>query len=168
MGGNTHNDNKRLSAIAMTQDENRIKAVEIAKLADSFEICWAKSSQDGDANWRLFAADCGLSLGLADKRETCNDKITVVGFGAEGVAFYHLGLPAVKEDEIKSMVRMQAETLLPVPAEQMEVTWRVGRANNGQVAVTIAASRKEYLKNFIENVRGINPAKILLDRKSTR
>jgi hypothetical protein len=90
-------------------------------------------------------------------------KTTVVGFDAAGVAFYHLGLPAVNRDEIKSMVRMQAETLLPLPADQMEFSWRIGRTQNDQVAVTVAASRKEYLKSFIENVRGLNPSKILLD-----
>jgi hypothetical protein len=172
-----HNTFKKLSAvhsmacaIAMSQEESGLKAVEVTKLADTLEVLWAKSSRENDTNWRLFAAECGLSVGLAvlgtpygEQQKTDGDKTTVIGFSSTGVAFYHIGLPAAKESEIKAMVGMQAETLLPLPVEQMELAWRAGRVRNGQVAVTVAAAKKENLRRFVENVRGLNPARILLD-----
>ncbi len=173
MSNNAHNANKKLSAVAIIQEESRLKAVEVRKQDDVFELLWAKSSQDSGTDWRLFAAECGLSAGfvkanragarLANQRELDAAKTTVVGFGSTGVAFYHIGLPTAKEDEIKSMVRMQAETLLPLPVEQMELAWRAGRLRNGQVAVTITAARRECLKDFVEDIRDLNPAKILLN-----
>jgi hypothetical protein len=155
------------NAIAIAQEESELKAVQVSKQADAFEVLWAKSSQGGDTDWRLFAAECGLSVDLTGQEETDGDKTTVVGFSSAGVAFYHFGLPAAKEDEIAAMVKMQAETLLPLPAERMELTWRVGRVQNGKVAVTVAAARKEYLQRFVENVRPFNPAKILLNCEGT-
>ena len=92
-----HNTFKRLSAVAMSQEESGLKAVEVTKLADTLEVLWAKSSRENDANWRLFAAECGLSVGLAEQQKTDGDKTTVIGFSSTGVAFYHIGLPAAKE-----------------------------------------------------------------------
>ncbi len=158
-----HSTYKRLSAIAMSREESGLKAVEVVKLADALEVLWAKSSQNSNTNWQLFAAECGLSVGLAEQQKTDGDKTTVIGFGSTGVAFYHIGLPAAKESEIKAMVGMQAETLLPLPVEQMEMAWRAGRVRNGQVAVTVAAARRENLQRFVESVRGLNPARIMLD-----
>jgi hypothetical protein len=163
MSSDVHNTYKRLSAIAMSREESGLKAVEVVKLADALEVLWVKSSQDSSANWQLFAAECGLSVGLTEQQKTDGDKTTVIGFTSTGVAFYHIGLPAAKESEIKAMVGMQAETLLPLPVEQMELAWRAGRVRNGQVAVTVAAAKRENLQRFVENVRGLNPARIMLD-----
>jgi len=151
------------NAIAITQEEKGLKAVQICRQSNALELLWAKSSEDSNANWRPFAAECGLSVGLTGQEQIDGDKTTVIGFNSAGVAFYHLGLPSAKEDEIAAMIRMQAETLLPLPAEQMELTWRAGRLQNGKVPVTVAAARKDYLQKFVQNVRGLNPAKILLD-----
>jgi hypothetical protein len=163
MSGNAHKADKRLCAIAIAHEENEFKAVEVRKQGEDLEMLWAKSGKDSDTNWLSFAAECGLSIGLTEKDKTDGDKTTVIGFSSAGVAFYNIGLPTAGEDELKSMVKMQAETLLPLPAEQMELTWRKGRVQNGQVTVAVAAARKGYLKGFVENLRALNPAKILLD-----
>jgi hypothetical protein len=151
------------NAIAITQEGKRLKAVQICRQSNAFRLLWAKSSEGSDANWRPFAAECGLSVGLTEQEQIDGDNKTVIGFNSASVAFYHLGLPTAKEDEIAAMIKMQAETLLPLPAEQMELTWRAGRLQNGKVPVTVAAARKDYLQKFVQNVRGLNPAKILLD-----
>jgi hypothetical protein len=163
MSGNAHKADKKLCAIAIAHEENEFKAVEVEKHGEDLEMLWAKSGKDSDNNWLSFAAECGLSVGLTEKNKTDGNKTTVIGFSSTGVAFYNIGLPTAREDELKSMVKMQAETLLPLPAEQMELTWRKGRVRNGQVAIAVAAARKEYLKSFVENLRALNPAKILLD-----
>jgi hypothetical protein len=53
MSSNTHNTDKRLSAIAIAREGNKLKAVEIIKPADSYdELCWAKSSENSDTSWQ--------------------------------------------------------------------------------------------------------------------
>lgn len=151
------------SAIAIAQVDGKLKAVQITKQGEAFEVLWVKSSQASDADWPRFASECGLSVGPAEQTKADGDKTVVVGFGSAGVAFYRLDLPAAKEQELAAMVRLQAETLLPLPVKQMELTWRTRRVRDGKVAITIAAARREYLQRFVENVRGLEPTEILLD-----
>jgi len=151
------------SAIAIAQVDGKLKAVQITKQGEAFEVLWAKSSKGGDVDWSRFASECGLSFGPAEQTKVDGDKTVVVGFGSAGVAFYHLDLPAAKEEEIAAMVRLQAETLLPLPVKQMELTWRTQRVQGGKVAITITAARREYLQQFVKNVRSLEPAEILLD-----
>jgi len=153
----------RLSAIAIAQDESQLKAVELGKQGGAFEVLWTKSSEVGRTDRRLFAAECGLSVKPTGQAKTDGAKIVVVGFDPAGVAFYRIGVPVAKEEEIAAMVRLQAEARLPLPAEQMELAWRADRGQDGQMAVTIAAARREHLQGFVKDVRGFGPTKILLD-----
>ncbi|MHC4464728.1 MAG: hypothetical protein ACYS30_25355 [Planctomycetota bacterium] len=152
-----------LSVIAIAQEESRLKAVELRKKAGAFEVLWTKSSKGTDADWRLFAAECGLSVELTAHADVDGNRIVVVGFNSAAVAFYRIGVPAVGKEETAAIVKLQAETQLPLPAEQMELAWRVGQMRNGQVAVTMSAARREHLQGFVENVRDFEPTKILLD-----
>jgi hypothetical protein len=152
-----------LSAIAIAQEEGRFKAVELRKKGGAFEVVWAKSSKGTDTNWRLFAAECGLSVEPTADADVDDSRIVVVGFNSAGVAFYRIGVPAVEKEEIAAIVKLQAETQLPLPAQQMEMAWRVGQVRDGQVAVTMAAARREQLQGFVENVRDVEPTKIVLD-----
>lgn len=163
MSNNADGAGTRLSAIAIAQVDDKLKAVQIKKQADAFEVLWAKSSKGRDTDWGRFVSECGSSIGPAEQIKTGNDKTVVIGLGSAGVAFYHLDLPAVKEEEIAAIVRLQAETLLPLPAEQMELTWRSRQMQDGKVAITIAAARREYLQRFVENVCVLEPTEILLD-----
>ena len=163
MSNNVAGVGTRLSAIAIAQDESQLKAVELGKQGGAFEVLWTKSSEAGRTDRRLFAAECGLSVKPTGQAKTDGAKIVVVGFDSAGVAFYRIGVPTAKEEEIAAMVRLQAEARLPLPAEQIELAWRAGRGQDGQMAVTVAAARREYLQGFVEDVRGFGPTKILLD-----
>lgn len=149
--------------IAIAKQDDKLKAVKIRKKMGGFEVLWTKSSKDADTDWRLFAAECGISVELASQADTYSDSLAVVGFDSIGVAFYRVNVPAVGEEEIASIVKLQAETLLPLPAEQIEMAWRAGKMRNGQKGVTIAAARRERLQGFVENVQSLKPIKILLD-----
>jgi hypothetical protein len=61
-----------------------------------------------------------------------------------------------------SIVRMQTESLLPLPADQIEVAWRSSPGTNGNVEISIAAARREYLQKFSGSVRDFRPGHILL------
>jgi hypothetical protein len=153
----------RSSAIAIAQEGSELKAVKLQRKGEAVEVLWIKSGEVKDGEWRSFIAECGLPTESAAHRRSRGDKLTVVGFGSTGVGFYRVGLPAVRKDEIPAMVRLQAETLLPLPAEQMEMSWRAGQVKNGEMPVTIAAARTEPLAGFVENVRCFEPESILLD-----
>jgi len=151
------------SAIAIAQEENKFKAVELRKRDAEFEVVWTKSSNTGNGNWSGFAAECGLPPVTAKHTRFSHDRVGVVGFDSTGVAFYRIDAPVVGEDQIESLVKMQAEAMLPLPAEQMEIAWRQGAARNGKVPITIAAARKELLQALVDSVRSFEPARILLD-----
>jgi len=151
------------SVIAIAQEENKFKAVELRKRDADFEVVWTKSSNTGDGSWSGFAAKCGLSPVTTKHKKFSHDRVGVVAFDSTGVAFYRIDVPAVGEDETESIVKIQAEAMLPLPAEQMEIAWRRGTARNGKVPVTIAAARKELLRALVDSVRGFEPARILLD-----
>ncbi|MHC4482217.1 MAG: hypothetical protein ACYSW4_01575 [Planctomycetota bacterium] len=149
--------------IAITQEESKLKAVQLVRRGGTFELLWAKSGEAGQSDLGAFAVECNSSAGSAVQTETDKSRIIVAGFDSAGVVFYRINVPAVREEEIAAMVKLQAESRLPLPAEQMELAWRAGSAQNGQVAVTIAAAKREHLRRFVESVRGFEPAKILLD-----
>lgn len=151
------------SVIAIAKQDDKLKAVKIRKKMGGFEVLWTKSSKDADADWRLFAAECDLSVGLAAQADIDKGRAVVVGFDSTGMAFYRVNVPAVGEEETASIVKLQAETLLPLPAAQIEMTWRANQMRSGQKGVTIAAARREQLQGFVENVQILRPTKILLD-----
>lgn len=151
------------SAIAIAQEENKFKAVELRKRDADFEVVWTKSSKASDGDWSGFAAECGLPPVTAKHVRFSHDRVGVVGFDSTAVAFYRIDAPAVGEDQIESIVKMQAEAMLPLPAEQMEIAWRQGPARNGKVPITIAAARKKLLQALVDSVRSFEPARILLD-----
>ena len=83
------------------------------------------------------------------------------------MAFYRISTPAVDEHETEAIVKMQAESLLPLPADQIEVAWRTSPSNNGNMDITIAAVRKEHLLKFAGSVRDFRPRSIFLSCEGT-
>ena len=153
-----------LSVVAITHQDNKHQAIELREKGKAIEVLWTKSSIDSNGDWRGFAAECGLSVEPTVRKKIKSDRTVVVGFNTEGVAFYRINVPVVGKEETAAMVKLQAETRLPLPAEQMELAWRADRQmKNGQVGVTIAAARKGPLQGFVGNVQSFEPTKILLD-----
>ncbi len=151
------------SVVAIVKEDNRLKCVEIRKDNGSYDLLWTRSSEGQDADWATFAAECGLSVGGSAQTDAEGDRTVVVGFNSVGTVFHRTMVPAVGQKEIASIVTLQAETRLPLSAEQIELAWRTDRVQDGQTTVTIAVARKEHLQAFVEKVRPLRPAKILLD-----
>jgi hypothetical protein len=150
------------SVIAITQEEDRLKAIELRKHNGTTNVMWTKSNEES-MTMGTFATKCGLSIDPFTEQSEENRGAVIVGFNSAGVAFYRVTVPAVGEEETASMVKMQAETRLPLPVDQMELAWRADQMRNGQVGYIVAAARKKPLENFVENVRSFEPTKILLD-----
>ena len=150
------------SVIAITSQENHLKAVQLARRAGTFELLWARSIEADVTDLADFAAECGLSV-TANAKPAGAGNASVVGFDSAGVVFYRLVVPAVKEDELDAMIKLQTEALLPLPSSQMESAWRKNTTSNGQVSVTLAAAKKERLLQFVEQVQAFKPSGIMLD-----
>jgi hypothetical protein len=167
--------------IAAAKEDARFKAVQVRRHDHAVEIQWAKSlpagsgtavdhRQDADATgtWTALAAACGLTAGReGHDRMPRRHAACVVGLDSTAVAFYRVTAPAVEPQEMASIVRMQAESLLPLPPDQIEVAWRATPGTNGSVEITIAAARRELLRTFSGEVHDLHPAHIFLSCEGT-
>jgi len=149
--------------VVVSREENKLRGVELRKQGEVFEVLWTKGGEASEMELGTFVAECNLSSGRTVKTGSRGDRTVAFGFDSTGVIFYRIGVPAVKKEELAAIVKLQAEARLPLPAEQMEVAWRAGEVRDGQVDVTIAAARRDHLQKFVEDVRGFEPARIMLD-----
>jgi hypothetical protein len=169
MSTNEYNDQRQQAVIAIVQTDDQFRAVELQEQNGTLQILWVKTGETNETSWQTFAAECGLSAGSTEQAHSGNDsnKVVVIGFDSAGTAFYRVKTPAVEEKEIEAIVKLQAESRLPLPIEQMELAWRTSPAKNGQIVITMAAARKQNLQAFVDKVKGIQPAQILLDCEGT-
>jgi len=89
-------------------------------------------------------------------------EMTVGGFDSGRTAFYRIKVPSVKSEQMDNLVRMQAEALLPLPMEQMELNWRSRRFEEGKAEVTIAAARLIQLERYQREMERFRPQRIYL------
>lgn len=151
------------SIIAAVRDDTQFKAVELRARDGELEIVWARTASGEDSTWSDFAVECGLATkDEAQARSVRKDVAAVVGLDSTAVAFYRINTPAVSEDETAAIVRMQVESLLPLPPEQIELAWRTRPAADGKMDVTMAAARCDHLERFLDGVRDFRPRHILL------
>jgi hypothetical protein len=151
------------SVIAAVKEDTQFKAVELRAHGDDVEILWAKAVPSEGCTWSDFAVECGLAQPVGAKgKPPRKDVVSVVGLDSTAVAFYRITAPAVSEEETASIVRMQVESLLPLPPEQIEVAWRTIPSTNGKMDITMAAARCDHLERFIDNTRDFRPQNILL------
>ena len=169
MSTNEYNDQQQKSVIAITQTDDQFRAVELQEQNGTIQILWVKTGNANETSWQAFATECGISVGSVEQTQSENEseKIVVVGFDSSGTAFYRIKTPAVEEKEIEAIVKLQAESRLPLPIEQMELAWRTSPAKNGQIIITMAAARKLNLQTFVGKIKGIKPSQILLDCEGT-
>ncbi len=156
------------SVIAAAKEDARFKAVEVRKQDGRVEVVWTKSLPVENQTWSGFAAECGLAANT-DRHDKATKKHSpaVIGLDSTGVAFYRISAPVVDGHETESIVKMQAESLLPLPPDQIEVAWRTSPSNNGNMDITIAAVRKEHLLKFAGNIRDFRPRSVLLSCEGT-
>jgi hypothetical protein len=147
------------SVIAVVRDETEFRAVALHKQHDSVEIRWAKRMATDAGTWDTFATECGVAAG--GKSPGSSRPAVAVGLDATAVAFYKINAPNVGREETDAIVRMQTESLLPLPPSQIEVAWRALPSTNGNVDVTIAAARRDYLRRFANDTRPFRPQTFL-------
>jgi len=142
--------------IAITRDGPEYKAVQLNRRGHDFELLNFQSAPTDRHTWHSFVT----AMSPPDRAD--GDVDLVIGFDASSVAFYRLNLPPVAPHEVAALVKPQAETLLPLPIDQMELAWRADEPLPDHVPVTIAAARTEQLGGFCSEVQSCRPTAILL------
>lgn len=150
------------SVIAAVRDDTVFRAVALRRRHDTVEIQWTRQMGAEGGTWEAFASECGLGTASpASGGEAGSHAAVVVGLDPTAIAFYKINAPNVSRDETDAIVRMQAESFLPLPPSQIEVAWRRMPSTNGMVDVTIAAARSDYLERFVGETRAFRPQTIL-------
>jgi Tfp pilus assembly protein PilN len=148
---------KAYSSIAITQRGEQLYAACVKKHGADFELIWTKTSEPGQTDFSAFAEQ------IIDSHTENDQQKIVAGFNAEGVVFYRLQMPKVASEELATMVKLQAESKFPLPAEEMVHCWQSIGEKNKNIPVTVAAARKALLDQFASKVKNFDPDKILLD-----
>ncbi len=165
MGKIKQNIVKGQKVVAIARQDEGFRAICLSRKSGQLKVLWTKSSVANGLKWQDFAAECGLT-GTAENK-SAEDTSVVVGFNCAGVVFYHIDVPAVREAEISQIIRLQTESRLPLPAEQVETSFRTNYFHNGSASVTVAAAKKQLLQNFVNSVKDIRPEKIMLNCEAT-
>jgi len=125
------------------------KAVKLQRTSGGFELVWKKTWESADAAGAEYPTEAG--------------ERTVMVAESKGVVFYRIDIPPVRDNQVAGVVKMQAEALLPLPADEMQVCWRADKAAGGKRGVTIAAGKTEGLRAYAGTARRFGALKILLD-----
>ena len=140
--------------VAATKDDTAFRAVALRRQDGSVELLWSESMPADGGTWGDFAARCSLAT-------DSHSGVAVVGLDSTAVVFYRISAPHVGKEETAAIVKMQAESLLPLPEDQIEVAWRSRPSSNGTVDVTMAAARRDHLSRLAEDVRAFDPQTVV-------
>lgn len=161
-----NNENENMSeqtVTAIAKSGSKLKAVELCKRGGTIEVTKTKSSEENVINWQDFAVKCGLSIVPVTQEDAESRKAVVVGYDSAGTAFSRVNIPAMEDKELEAMVQLQAESRLPLPADQMELAWRADPQKDGQLAIIIAAARRQQIQSFVDKIISFKPMNIFLD-----
>jgi len=153
------------TVVVLAKSETSFKAVEVRAKGGGIECVWAKSGDPTDT-WLAFARQCELVTtgGIPKKRPA--KRAVALCMESIGVAFQEFTIPAVGAQETEAMVRMQAETRLPLPIEQMDIAWRTRPGRAGETSVTLAAARKGLLQPVADQLAQIDPTEMVLEAEA--
>jgi hypothetical protein len=144
------------TAVSIIRRGDKHQAAALSKRGETYELQLG-STQNDHADWDSLCTEM-----FGQNILTAGGGRPVIGYDCGCVAFYRLDVPAVKEDELQTMIALQTEALLPLPIEEMDLAWRVGTRRDGKFTITIAAARKRQLEAFDRQMRKYKPARILL------
>ncbi len=134
-----------LSVTAMARQARQVRSVELRRKGRSLELMHLEQAD----SWQALARQAKV-LDESGQRLRVVQREVVAGLEAVGVAFYRMTLPKVGPQETDAMVRMQAETRLPLSADQMGLDWKTIEVNDAERTAVVAAMRK--------NSPGVNEA----------
>lgn len=142
------------TVIALCQDGDVIKAARISMYGNSFAADWHK--------------DLGRSWpGVKDIAGSEDEIVHVVAaFDSSCVGFYNISIPDVEKNKLSSIVKVQAESLLPMAAEDMCYAWRKNGREQNKLKITIAAGNRKKIEYFADLAAKGSIDSIVLDYES--
>jgi hypothetical protein len=153
-------------AIAISTGRNGqgpFKAVKLRRRrAAGYELIWKRTFDRPDVSGIESFLREEVRSAQSERAIQTNEPVIIVA-ESRGVVFYRIDIPPVRDGQVDSVVKMQAEALLPLPADEMQVGWRVDKASGGKRGVTIAAGKTEGLRAYAGAARRFGASKILLD-----
>jgi hypothetical protein len=134
-----------LSVTAVARQAGQVRSVELRRKGRSLELVRVEQAD----SWQALARQAKVLSESGQRLRIAHHEV-VAGLEAVGVAFYRMTLPKVGPQETDAMVRMQAETRLPLNADQMGLDWKTVEVTDSERTAVVAAMRK--------NSPGVNEA----------
>ncbi|MCP4454542.1 MAG: hypothetical protein GY809_24050 [Planctomycetes bacterium] len=134
-----------LSVTAMVRQARQVRSVELRRKGRSLELVHLEQAD----TWQALARQAKVLNESGQRLRVVHHEV-VAGLEAVGVAFYRMTLPNVGSQETDAMVRMQAETRLPLSVDQMGLDWKTIEVTDSERTAAVAAMRK--------NSPGVNEA----------
>ena len=134
-----------LSVTAVARQARQVRSVELRHKGRSLELMHLEQAD----SWQALARQAKVLSESGQRLRVAHHEV-VAGLEAVGVAFYRMTLPKVGPQETDAMVRMQAETRLPLSVDQMGLDWKTIEVTDAECTAVVAAMRK--------NSPGVNEA----------
>lgn len=150
------------TVIVLTCSPWQYRAAVLNRSDGVFELRALESRPADKISWPAF---CEQAVRSASQNASASHSPleVVVGFDSSCVTFYRFMIPTVKPDQRSAIVKLQAETLLPMPIEQMEIAWYAGPPQQEKLPITLAAARTARLQDFAQQLRSCPVDSIRLD-----
>ena len=158
------NKTKISSVLAISPGANAegpFKAIRVARTSRGFKILFNTIASGEQTTVSDFLSDV---VSAHAKRSVSHP--TVLGMDSSAVSFYRIAIPPVKPAQAKSIIAMQAESLLPLPMERMKLGYRIDAAKDGKCPVTLAAGRADSIDRQLEMARTISAEVVILDAQA--
>ena len=133
-----------IAATAASRTQGPYKAVMIKKTSRGPRLVWKMTDKGAGGGLGAFVSK--VMPPAPSVHDNGSAPTGVLGLDCANVAFYRIQVPAVPDRKLASIVRMQAESLLPLPADQMQIAWRADAAQNNKHSCSIAAARSDQLR----------------------
>ena len=156
---------KMSSALAITLGPSQagpFKAVRISRTSRGPKLSFKMLSSSAQTDATTFVSDVTEANA---KRSAAHP--TVIGFDTSAVSFYRISVPPVKDSQVGSIVNIQAESLLPLPLDMMEIGFRAGSQADNRRQVTMAVARKDQLAATLKIAKDVSVRQVVLDAEAT-
>jgi hypothetical protein len=118
-------------------------------------------NNDTGQNWQSFLEQ----LEPLKAREP-EDTNLAVCFDGRNAAFYRVNIPVTDNQQLESIIKIRAESLLPIDSSKMRFSWRCDREIASSRNITIAAGSRNIIDGFAASVSDLKPDRITVDHEA--
>ena len=152
-----------IAATAASRIQGPYKAVMVKKTSKGPQLAWKMTDKGAAGGLGAFVSK--VMPPASSVHDNGSAPVGVLGLDCTNVAFYRIEVPAMSDQKLASIVRMQAESLLPLPADQMQIAWRANAAHDDRRSCSIAAARSDQLRQVVADAAD-RTSRILLNAEA--